>query len=54
MVFKPTLGTVPVVSFQKNGTFSSETFLKRSGKLGDGSQGRLENGFEPLLMKNQC
>ena len=34
--YKCTANTVPVVSFQKDGTFSSETYLKRSGKLGDG------------------
>ena len=33
---KCTANTVPVVSFQNDGTFSSETYLKRSGKLGDG------------------
>ena len=31
--------TIPVITFQSNGTFSSETYLKRSGKLGEGDEG---------------
>ena len=30
--------TIPVITFQSNGSFSSETFLKRSGKLGEGDE----------------
>ena len=27
---------IPVITFQSNGTFSSETYLKRSGNMGEG------------------
>ena len=29
--------TIPVISYQTNGSFSDETYLKRSGKLGEGN-----------------
>ena len=42
---------VPVISFQSDGKFSSETYFKRSGKLGEGNGVLLYfgNGMECIV-----